>query len=78
MDYKMEVIFGDEIVADFLHPLGAMVLVEPDDDGTLRLRVMGSPDTDAGITALTILQTFVQLAQDNDDNLETMPIEGNA
>ena len=78
MDYKMEMIFGDEIVGDFLHPLGAMVLVEPDDNGTLRLRVMDSIDTDSGITALTILQTFVELAQGNDGDLETMPVKGNA
>ena len=78
MDYKMEAIFGDEVVGDFLHPLGAMVLVEPDEDGTLRLRIMGSLDTDAGLTAMTILQTFIELTQDIDESLETMPIEGNA
>jgi hypothetical protein len=77
-DPDMQAILGDEVVSDFLHPLGAMVIVEPDIDGVLRLRVMGSPDTNAGITAMTMLEAFIELAHSGGDDLETMPVKGSA
>tara|TARA_R110000824_G_scaffold194062_2_gene376588 strand:- start:510 stop:761 length:252 start_codon:yes stop_codon:yes gene_type:complete len=77
-DFDMQLIIGDEVISDFLHPLGAMVLVEPDTDGRLRLSLMGNPDTDAGITAMTMIEAFIELAHRSGDTLETMPVEGSA